>query len=77
MFNEKEIERLRKKYPVGTRIKLIYMDDVQAIESGTKGTVELVDDGGNIHINWDNGRTLSLIENVDRFEIIKEKEMER
>lgn len=77
MFNENEIERLRKKYPVGTRIKLIYMDDVQAIESGTKGTVELVDDGGNIHINWDNGRTLSLIENVDRFEIIKEKEMER
>lgn len=77
MFNETEIERLRKKYPVGTRIKLIYMDDVQAIESGTKGTVELVDDGGNIHINWDNGRTLSLIENVDRFEIIKEKEMER
>lgn len=77
MFNETEIERLRKKYPVGTRIKLIYMDDVQAIESGTKGTVELVDDGGNIHINWDNGRTLSLIENVDKFEIIKEKEMER
>lgn len=77
MFNENEIERLRKKYPVGTRIKLIYMDDVQAIESGTKGTVELVDDGGNIHINWDNGRTLSLIENVDKFEIIKEKEMER
>ena len=77
MFNENEIERLRKKYPVGTRIKLIYMDDVQAIESGTKGTVEFVDDGGNIHINWDNGRTLSLIENVDKFEIIKEKEMER
>lgn len=77
MFNENEIERLRKKYPVGTRIKLIYMDDVQSIESGTKGTVELVDDGGNIHINWDNGRTLSLIENVDKFEIIKEKEMER
>lgn len=77
MFNETEIERLRKKYPVGTRIKLIYMDDVQAIESGTKGTVELVDDSGNIHINWDNGRTLSLIENVDKFEIIKEKEMER
>lgn len=28
------VERLRKEYPKGTRVKLIQMDDTQAPESG-------------------------------------------
>ena len=65
---------MKTKYPVGTRIKLIHMDDPFAVPDGTKGTVAYVDDAGQIHMRWDNGRTLALVEGVDDFEVIKEEE---
>ena len=41
----------KEMYPKGTRIELIDMDDPYApIECGTKGTVEFVDDIGQIHM---------------------------
>ena len=40
------------------------------IESGSEGTVTYVDDAGNIHIVWDNHRTLALIHGVDKYQII-------
>jgi hypothetical protein len=66
------VNAIKAKYTEGTRIELIHMYDVQAVPSGTKGTVEFVDDMGTIHMYWDNGRTLGLIEEVDEFKIIKE-----
>lgn len=68
------VDAIKKMYPVGTRIELVYMEDTQAVPSGTKGTVDLVDDMGTIHMKWDNGRTLGLIPEVDEFKIIKEEE---
>lgn len=65
---------MKTKYPVGTRIKLIHMDDPFAVPDGTKGTVTYVDDAGQIHMRWDNGRTLALVEGVDEFEVIEEEE---
>ncbi|MGG6831950.1 UNVERIFIED_CONTAM: DUF4314 domain-containing protein [Streptococcus canis] len=65
-FPSKEIvENLRKKYPVGTRVELIFMDDIQAPAVGTKGTVRGVDDIGSIMVFWDNGSSLSLAYGVD------------
>ena len=40
------VERLRREYPVGCRVELVQMDDVQAPPIGTKGTVRGVDDIG-------------------------------
>ncbi len=57
-------------YPAGTRIKLIKMNDPQAVPSGTLGTVDFIDDDGQIHVKWDNGSSLALIYNVDSFSII-------
>ena len=37
--NSKTVERLRKRYPEGCRVKLIQMDDIQAPPAGTCGTV--------------------------------------
>jgi hypothetical protein len=60
--------------PEGTRIELINMDDPYApVPAGTKGTVEYVDDMGQIGMRWDNGRSLALIPEVDEFKIIKEE----
>ena len=68
--NDEELEKLRAKYPKGTKIRLIHMNDPQPVPSGTIGEVALIDDAGNIHLNWQNGRSLALIERVDDFEVI-------
>ena len=68
---EKELEMLRAKYPKGTKIRLIRMDDPQPVPSGTIGEVALIDDAGNIHMIWQNGRSLAIIEGIDDFEIIE------
>lgn len=64
-----ELERLRLRYPAGTRLQLIQMgEDPCPIPSGTMGTVQFVDDAGQIVMKWDNGRSLSLIPREDSFE---------
>jgi hypothetical protein len=37
------VEGIRARYPVGTRVELVKMDDVQAPPVGTRGTVLGVD----------------------------------
>ena len=72
-MNEKQIQRIKAQYPQGTRIKLDYMDDpYHPIPEGTKGTVKHVDDAGQIHVKWDNGRALAIIPKVDDFHIIEQ-----
>lgn len=62
-------------YPVGTRIELSNMDDPQAVPSGTRGTVNFIDDAGQIHMKWDNGRTLAVILGVDDFRLLTDDEI--
>ena len=60
-FPSKDIvERLRKEYPVGARVELLKMTDIQAPPIGTLGTVKGVDDIGSIMVAWDNGSGLSV-----------------
>ena len=66
-FPSREIvDRVRREYPVGTRVELVRMDDVQAPPIGTKGTVTGVDDTGSLMVNWDNGSGLNVIYGIDR-----------
>ena len=67
------VDEYKMLYPKGTRVELIHMDDEQAVPSGTRGTVEFVDDMGTIHMRWDNGRTLGLVPSVDTFKKIWEE----
>lgn len=73
-MNRIVVKELRRKYPKGTRIKLVEMKDKQAVETGTIGTVNHVDDLGVIHVDWDNGRTLGVCLEEDT--ILKEREEE-
>ncbi|OJU13575.1 MAG: DUF4314 domain-containing protein, partial [Clostridiales bacterium 43-6] len=59
------VERIRKQYPVGCRVEIVCMDDVQAPPIGTKGTVVGVDDIGSIMVRWDNGSSLNIIYGED------------
>ncbi|AAW39659.1 DUF4314 domain-containing protein [Dehalococcoides mccartyi] len=65
MIKQHELEALRLRYPAGTRVELLQMDDVHAPPIGTKGTVTGVDDTGSLMVNWDNGCGLNVIYGID------------
>lgn len=74
-FPSKEtVERIRKEYPVGTRVELVRMDDPQAPPIGTKGTVRGVDDIGSIMVAWDNGSGLSVAYGADICRVVSDDE---
>ena len=73
MRDRKEFEMIKKMYPVGTRIKLNYMEDSFSVPSEMTGTVDYVDDEGQIGMSWDNGRTLSLVYGIDSFSKIEQE----
>lgn len=55
------VERIRREYPVGTRVELISMQDgYTKLAAGEKDTVIGVDDIGTIHVNWDCGSCLGI-----------------
>ena len=65
-FPSREIvEQLRARYPKGTRVELVKMDDVQAPPIGTKGVVTGVDDIGSVMVSWDNGSSLHVVYGKD------------
>lgn len=63
---KEEVERLRREYPIGCRVILDKMDDVQAPPIGTCGTCKGVDDTGSIMVRWDNGSGLNVVYGEDR-----------
>ena len=73
---QQRVAMIQLNYPPGTRIILEHMDDPYApVESGTRGTVQTVDDAGQIHMSWDNGRTLAVIPGVDTFRKLTQQEL--
>ena len=58
----------------GDRVKMIHMpDDPDPIPAGSTGTVTRVTDGplAQVSVDWDNGRSLSLVPGTDEFEVIE------
>ena len=59
------IIELRNRFPRGTRVRVISMDDPQAPPAGTEGEVIMTDDIGTVHVAWDTGSTLGAVYGVD------------
>lgn len=56
--------------PVGTRIELVEMpDDPCPIAVGSLGTVT-GGSGAQIHVDWDDHRSLSLIPGIDTWKVV-------
>ena len=75
-FNKmrRDAERNKRRYPPGTRVELISMDDPNApVPPGTCGTVQQVDDAGTLHMKWDNGRSLGLVPGEDCFRVLPQE----
>lgn len=62
-------KELRKKLPIGACLRLIRMEG-EAIPEGTIGTIDHIDDIGQIHVRWDTGSSLALQVERDAFEVI-------
>lgn len=65
MFNrlpsKEVVESIRRRYPQGSRVELLSMDDPYSkLRPGDKGTVQHVDDIGTVHVKWDCGSNLGL-----------------
>ena len=69
--SREQIAALRERYPRGTKVELLGMDDPQAPPMGTRGKVLGVDDAGQILVRWETGSSLSLIPGVDSFRIVQ------
>ena len=73
----RQAQRYKESYPSGTRVMLLSMEDPWApVPSGTRGTVELVDDIGQIQMKWDNGRSLAIVPGEDSFRKLTDAELQ-
>ena len=63
--SKEQLEQDRREDPVGCRVERVSMDDFQAPPTGTCGTVNGVDDAGNLLVRWDNGSGLNAVLGVD------------
>lgn len=65
--DRKTVEHIRKTYPKGCRVELVYMDDpYTALKPGDTGTVRLTDDIGTVFVDWDSGSHLGIAYGSDR-----------
>ena len=64
------VEEIMKRYPKGSRVALVFMDDTQAPPVGTLGTILGVDDIGSLMVEWDNGSHLNVIYGEDKVRIV-------
>lgn len=64
------VEKIKETYPKGTLIVLREMRGESQMPCGLKGTVEFVDDVGQIHMRWENGSSLALNVEKDAFKVI-------
>jgi len=68
------VQGIRDQYPSGTRVILKSMKDPYThIPTGTKGTVECVDDIGTVFVNWDTGARLGIVYGEDEIIIAVEE----
>lgn len=68
--------RYKKMYPEGTRIELLSMsNDPRPVAHGTRGTVTLVDEIGQLQVTFDDGRLLGVVPGEDSFRVLTESEI--
>ena len=65
-------EWLKKMFRQGDRIEVIELIDMLTVPKGTRGTIQGVDSNGNVQMQWDNGATLPLFPDKDKYIRISE-----
>lgn len=70
-MDTKIFNNLKTIYPVGTKVRLVKMDDPHPVPKGTLGTVIGVDDIGSLLVKWENGSCLNVLYGIDIVEKVK------
>lgn len=69
---KEEVEAVRARYPAGTKVELVSMDDPYSkLKPGDRGTVNSVDDTGTVFVSWDCGSNLGVVYGVDKIRILE------
>ncbi len=75
--NHRTAQIYKDAYPPGTRVLLINNNDtLHRLPSGIRGTVNQVDDQGQIFVAWDNGSQRNLVPDVDEFRKLTQEEID-
>lgn len=76
MISNAERIVLRNMYPPGCRVELDEMeaDPYVKLNPGDLGTVQFVDDAGQIHVSWDCGHSLAMVFGVDHCRCVMREE---
>lgn len=64
-------------YLVGKHVQIIHMDDQYGVEGGTIGVVDYIDDINNIFVKWENGSSLTIIDEIDEYRIMSNEEVRK
>ena len=76
-YNKAKVEATKARYSVGTRIELISLcNDERDMPTGLRGTVVGVDDQPSLLMEWDSGRSLSLLPGEDSFRKLSPEEIQ-
>ncbi len=67
IISKEALQALRERYPKGSRVELVHMDDPynRKLVPACKGTVVAVDSIGTIHVAWDCGSSLGIVYGED------------
>lgn len=78
VFPKREVvEAVRARYPVGTRVELVSMNDPYSkLKPGDRGTVRSVDDTGTVFVGWDCGSGLGVVYGEDEIRILEGGDLE-
>lgn len=78
VFPKREVvEAVRARYPVGTRVELVSMNDPYSkLKPGDRGTVRSVDDTGTVFVGWDCGSGLGVVYGEDKIRILESGDLE-
>ena len=72
MLSPEAIQGLRERFPAGTIVELIRMEDEFAPPAGTLGKIIAIDDVGTLHVAWSTGGSLGLVPGVDAWKAVSE-----
>ena len=56
---------------IGTTLELVEMQGEKQMPKGLRGVVTHIDDAAQIHVKWQNGSSLAIIPEIDKFMVVQ------
>jgi len=70
-MNVEELKTLNvDEIKIGTTLELVEMQGEKQMPKGLRGVVTHIDDVAQIHVRWQNGSSLAIIPEIDKFMVV-------